>query len=352
MDKTEKIMQVLRMNGPVIPNQIAKAIGTDIIMASAMLSELCSKGIVKISSVKLGSSPLYYLPGQESRLQNYSSNLHEKERKAYELLKQEKVLRDSELEPVTRVALRGIKDFAIPLNVRVAGKEEREIFWKWYLLQNPEAEALIRKILEKSQPQIEEKPKQEQVNEKAPETPLPEEKPQQQAGQDNAEEQKKDSEQKQEISQDRNNQTEPKIEETQDKDDEQEKQEPKKQFLHDKEQLKQETRTFVDKTGEDKFFREVKRFFDKNSIEIVEHKLIKKNSEIDMVVEVPSVVGTLIYYCKAKSKKRISDSDLSSAFVQGQLKKLPVLFIAKGDLTKKAQEFLSGEFRSIKLKKI
>ena len=66
----------------------------------------------------------------------------------------------------------------------------------------------------------------------------------------------------------------------------------------------------------------------------------------------PSAVGSLIYYCKARSKKRISDSDLSSAFVQGQLKKLPVLFLTKGELTKKAKEMLSKEFKSIKIKKI
>ena len=74
--------------------------------------------------------------------------------------------------------------------------------------------------------------------------------------------------------------------------------------------------------------------------------------DLDLIVEVPSAVGSLTYYCKAKNKKRISDSDLSSAFVQGQLKKLPVLFLTKGELTKKAREMLSKEFKNIKIKKI
>ena len=60
-------------------------------------------------------------------------------------------------------------------------------------------------------------------------------------------------------------------------------------------------------------------------------------------MKVPSAVGDLEYYCKAKSKKKITEIDLNAVFVQGQLKKLPVLFLITGDLTKKAQELLTTE---------
>ena len=44
------------------------------------------------------------------------------------------------------VALRNIKDFAFKLEVSVDNKSE--IFWKWYLIDNNEAEKIIKGILE------------------------------------------------------------------------------------------------------------------------------------------------------------------------------------------------------------
>jgi len=313
MDNREKVLQTIRIKGPVIPAQIAKVIGTDIMIASAVLSEMVSTNILKISNVKFGSTPLYYLPGQESRLQDFAKNLNEKEKKAYDLLMQKKVMTDRLLEPVVRVALRNIKDFAVPLQVKV--NDNIEIFWKWYLITNEEAAKIIKEIIEVSktkEPKKEIKPVQETIASKEQEKPREEEK-----------------EIKREL-----------------------KKEELKEELPEKEEKKEEKKKFVDKTSEDKFLNEVKRFFEKSNIELIEEKVVKKNLDLDLVVEVPSAVGSLTYYCKAKSKKRISDSDLSSAFVQGQLKKLPVLFLTKGELTKKAMEMLSKEFKNIKIKKI
>lgn len=306
MDSREKVIQTIRIRGPVIPVQISKVIGTDILMASAMLSELVSNNVLKISHVKFGSTPLYYLPGQESRLQDFAKNLHEKEKKAYDLLMQRKILRDKTAEPVVRVALRNIKDFAVPLQVKI--NDNVEIFWKWYLITNEEAAKIIKQTIKFDEPKREVKPVQETIIKKEQEKPREEQK--------------------------------------------QIKKEELKKIVPEKEVKKEEKKIFIDKTDEDKLLNEVKRFFEKSNINIMEEKIVKKNSDLDLVIEVPSAVGSLIYYCKAKSKKRISDSDLSSAFVQGQLKKLPVLFLTKGELTKKAKEMLSKEFKSIKINKI
>jgi len=102
---------------------------------------------------------------------------------------------------------------------------------------------------------------------------------------------------------------------------------------------------------EDEFLASLSKFFEKNNIKVAASEIIRKNAEIDLVVEIPSVVGSLQYYCKAKNKKRISDSDLSSAYVKGQLRKLPVLFISTGELSDKAEELLSKEL-NLKFKKI
>ena len=306
MNNRESIMQTIRMKGPVIPAQIAKIIGTDIMIASATLSELVSNKTLKISNIKFGSTPLYYLPGQESRLQDFAKNLHEKDKKAYDLLMQKKILRDKTADPIVRVALRSIKDFAVPLQVRI--KDNVEIFWKWYLITNEEATKIIKEVIKFDEPKEGIKPFREKIAEK---------------------EQEKPREDRKEI-----------------------KREEPKEILHEKEVKKEEKKTFIDKTSEDVFLNEIKKFLEKNNIKLIEEKIVKKNSDLDLVIEVPSAVGSLTYYCKAKSKKRISDSDLSSAFVQGQLKKLPVLFLTKGELAKKAKEMLLKEFKNIKIKQI
>ena len=302
MDIRDRILELMKAKGPVIPSNIAKEINSNILMSSALLSELSSKGKVKISSLKVGGTPLYYLPGQEPSLQNFSNNPHEKERKAFDLLKEKKILRDNNLEPVVRVALREIKDFAVPLHV--THNNGTEIFWKWYLLGKDETESLAKELLLGKESKKEE-PKKEIIEK------------------DVSKELKRE-EIKKEI----------KREET--------RKEPRKA-----EEVKKEA-----KQEKSVFFDEIRSYFSKNKISIKNTEIIRKNAEISFIVEVPSSVGNLRYYCVAKSKKRISDGDLSSAYIQAQSKKLPVLFLTKGELTKNAKEILEKEFKGMSINKL
>ncbi len=298
MEIRERIVEIVKTKGPVLPVQIAKEIGSNILMASAHLAELTASNRLKISTIKVGGSPLYYLSGQESMLQKFVGNMNDKEKKAFDLLSQNKILRDTEQEPVIRVALREIKDFAIPLNVNY--NNNREIFWKWYLTNNEEAEQLIKQRLE-----IVEKPIEKKIEQTV---------------------------QKQELQQ--------KIEE--------------KPIEAIKKEVKEKpkARKYKPREKEDGFLKEIMKFFEKNKISMISSEIIKRNSEIDFIVEIPSVVGNLQYYCKARNKKRISDSDLSSAYVKGQLKRLPVLVISPGDLSNKAQEIIGKELNNLTFKKI
>ena len=98
--------------------------------------------------------------------------------------------------------------------------------------------------------------------------------------------------------------------------------------------------------------KDIIRFFEKNKITIISNEIIKRDSEIDFIVEIPSVVGNLQYYCKARNKKKINDSDLSNAYVKGQLKRLPVIVLSPGELSSKAQEMIGKELSSLTFKKI
>ncbi|MBW2981923.1 hypothetical protein KY343_03530 [Candidatus Woesearchaeota archaeon] len=305
MSNQETILNTIKIKGPVIPNDIAKVIETNILFASAHLSELASSNKLKISHTKVGGTPVYYLPGQESRLQEFYKYLNDKEKKAFDLLKEKKTLKDDKLEPVIRVALRSIKDFAVPLHITI--NNEKILFWKWYLLSNDEAGTLIK--LQLQPPKEIEKPK-EPIQQKQ-ETKEIEKQPE------------KKIEPKQEIK--------PKPQ-----------QKPIEQQKKLNEEIK-EKKIIVKK--QDSFLNKLQNYFNQKKIQIVEYDIIRKNSEIDAVIKFYSVVGDLEYYCKAKNKKTITNTDLSNAFVQGQFKKLPVLFLMTGNLTKKAEELLNTEFK-------
>jgi len=312
LENRDKILEIVKEKGPVLPVQVSKVIGMDILMSSAHLAELTASNLLKISHVKVGGSPLYYLPGQEPMLQKFIGSLNEKEKKAYDLLSQSRILRDLEQAPVIRVALRELKDFAKPLSVTY--NNQTDIFWKWYLVSDEEASGIIKPKLELITKGI--APKQELKKEEIkPEQPV------QKTIQKPALQQEKIKEMIAEKS-------------------------PEKIQAIKKEKIKK-TKQYK----EDEFLTNLNKFFEKNNIKMVNSEIIRKNADIDLVVEIPSVVGNLQYYCKAKNKKRISDSDLSSAYVKGQLRKLPVLFISTGELSDKAEALLNKEL-NLTFKKI
>ena len=326
----EQIKALIQRIGPVSPTQIAKNLGTSSIIASAHLSELVSKRELKLSFLKVGSSPLYNLPGQEDKLQNFSKHLHEKERIVYDMLLKDKVLWDKKVEPVVRVALRGIKDFAVPLQVNFQGNSE--IFWKWYLLGNKEAEEQIKNLLgvKKKETPVEKEVKKEVIKEEPT--------------QEIKKEPIKEVVSKKEINKEEKIIKTEKVEmekSPEEKGDTTVGEEAQKKLLDTKEE----------KVVDD-FFNSIEDYFSTNNVKVLEKNMIRKGSEAEFIIEVPSAVGTLNYYCKAKSKKRINEGDLSAAFIIGQTKKLPVLFLTKGDLTKKAQEMLNLEFKGMAVKKV
>src|SRR3989338_10718589 len=77
------------------------------------------------------------------------------------MLSQKKILKDAELDPLSRVTIRQIKDFAVPLQVNYRGN--LELFWKWYLLQTNDAEEAIKAIINApEQPESQPEAKEEQ----------------------------------------------------------------------------------------------------------------------------------------------------------------------------------------------
>lgn len=144
MQLKEKMISLIKLKGPSLPVHVAKSTGLSILFASAFLSELFYEKRIKISNLKVGSSPLYFISGQEPQLENFSKYLKSKEKEAFLLLQEKKILKDSELQPAIRVALKEIKDFAIPF------EKNEESYWRYFL-----SEELLK--IEKTIPENNEK---------------------------------------------------------------------------------------------------------------------------------------------------------------------------------------------------
>src|SRR3989338_5650349 len=148
----DKILGLIKLKGPSLPVQVARGINVELLFTGAFISELYNEKRIKMSDMRVGSSPLYYLEGQENMLENFIEHLNVREREAFLALKKDKILEDDALTPVMRVALRAIKDFAVHLKIRV--KDNDKIFWKYFLLKDEDVGSKIQQIL---MPSIEKK---------------------------------------------------------------------------------------------------------------------------------------------------------------------------------------------------
>ncbi|MBI4147700.1 hypothetical protein HY490_00240 [Candidatus Woesearchaeota archaeon] len=299
LDYREKIVALSQMN-PVQPQSVAKALNTNSILASAMLSELAEKGTLVVSFLKVGSSPLYYLPNHPEHLLNYVQCLNEKDRQTLERLQQEIVLRDNSLEPLVRVSLRNMKDYAKQLTVKYA--ETQEVFWKYFLSEDQIAEQIIKKILEPEQaPQ---KPPADTPSSKD----IPKENP------------KEISKAAPKATPNELNKSSERIQE------------------HNE---WQESMSEAKPTRSDAFSKIIAAYLTKKGVTILNETAVKRNAENDYLITIPTPVGKVHYYCKATNKKRVSDADISKAYVEGQLRKLPILYLHTGEFTPKAKQLLA-----------
>lgn len=330
----EEILNIIRTGGPKLPSELSKQLKSNTIFIGAHLSELTQNKKLLISHLKIGSSPLYYLNGQQSRLQHFYRYLNSKEKEAFDILKKEKVLEDKKQQPAIRIALRAIKDFAIPISVNTNG--EKKIFWKWSLTTDKE----VREILTKKLDNTEEKKKREDLQRQTEKVKLEKEKALEELRKRQEAEKKRSEELQRQIKEEKIKLEKEKLK----------LKEEKKIIEKSKEEqtrLKEpEKEAKPKKPIEDPFLDQIKDYCSKNNITITDFKIIKKKSDIELTIKVPSAVGDATYFCKARNKKRVSDSDLSSALVKAQMKKLPALFLGTGDLTKKAKTELEEDLKN------
>jgi len=385
MITADQVFEYIRETGPVLPKDISAHFGIDTLFASAYLSELSSKGMVQVSNIKVGGSPLYYTSDQKEKLSVYRENLHEKEQKTYEFLKSAKVLEDLSLDLVDRVALRKMKDYAIPLNV-VMGYEKR-LFWKFFTVSDGEAQQIISAIINPPQQRTQEPVRREEpIQEAASATtamppqstrrsiypPINETQPQrmnapsetkvsQRAPLQNVQEEEQIAEQNpQEVAKEETKPAE--------KEEKKQMQKPAKETTAKREE-KQSTITAEQKPPEqlkiqvgdsdyseelqkDNFGKALIKYFSEKQIILIFSEITKKDNEIFGTISLPSAIGDLEYFFYAKNKKSINEKDIKDAYAESVLLGYPLLFIAKGKLSKNAVTFVDSKLKSCKVVEI
>ena len=323
----EQVYQFIKVNGPVIPVQISKVINSNIIFASAILAELYSSQRLKMSNAVIGSSKLYYIPGQEGKLfallQKY---LKEKERQAVELLISKKVLREREMEPWQRAALRDMKDFAVALTVK-HDDNSQEVFWKFHMVRDEEAKSMIQNMVDVAPAVIDnfaiEEP--EEIVFKEPIVEI-----------------KSIAEIRPIIREE----IKPVIKEEPIKEVEEESEE-------EDEEEEEEEEILVAEKPSGNFYNKIKRYLEKQGLDIVGEETIKKGKEFDFIINIQTGLGPLRYYIKSKDKKAINEADLSLTVSEAKHKNLPGILLSNGKLTKKAIEFMNTRIKNqILFKKI
>ena len=288
-----KIFNILEEKGPSLPIQISKQIGMGSLFISAFLSELIDEKRIKVSDLKVGGSPLYFIEGQEEKLENFYKFLHPKEAEAFLLLKKKKVLKDSEQEPAIRVALRSIKDFSVGF------KKNNEIYWKSILI--PEKE--INKLLQKPVKQIKKQTTQPPIK------PTP-----------------------------------PKVQ-------------PTKQPTKKTEKTEFQNPLAVLKKIKPKKQKQKSEFVQRiinllnNKLQVIEEKDYKAK-EYNCLIKANSDLGPIIFLTQAKDKKSVSETDLKKLLSNAQSIPLPALFIYTGKLSKKAQEYGKKYLSILKILKV
>lgn len=289
----ERIISILNIKGPNFPSPIASEIQTSILFTSAFLSELLSEKRIKITNMKVGSSPVYYLEGQENQLEPLATKyLKSKEKDAFLLLKEKKVLKDKEQNPAIRVALREIKDFAIP------EEKNSELYWVYFITQKEEI-----KIPEKTEEiKMETKPE--------PEKPL-------------------------EIFDKKPEEKEPEAEV------EKETPKPKKKII--KKIAKKKTSS---KTNE-KFFNKVKESLIENNIEILD---IIGFSKKDLMLKIKE--NNQEYLLVSYNKKTLKEEDILNAFKKALELNLEYQIMLFGEPSKKISNIIEASKKLKEIKRI
>ncbi len=365
-ERKQKVLDFINVNGPSLPVRIASNLKMDSLIVSALLAELTKEKQLFMSNMRVGSSPLYYVRGQEFQLEKYVQYLNKREREAFDLLKNYGVLADEKVEPAIRVALRSIKDFSFPL------EHNNKLYWRFIefsldravekINSGNENYSIIGKTNQEYQETEQETENQEGVEEKKEETGIEkkriqEEKGERRDGGKREEDNKKDEKESVPFFQKIKQVVLPKEQELVERGLETK---PKDNLFREEGYVVKRETDFIQTKNEDKeekpllkikknyqnkekeksdFVFDVVNFLESKEF-IISKEIDWKKKEYFAEVKGDTNFGKVVYHVMAKDKKSITDNDLLQAIQTCQDKKMPVILVSKGEPNRKAQEKL------------
>jgi hypothetical protein len=394
----EKILEVVAL-GPTVPAKIVKQVGGDTMFIGAILSTIITTGKIKVSTLKLGGSPLYYIPEHESKLEEFVEHLNEKDRRTYLLIKDQKVLMDESQDALVRTSLKVIRDFAKPFYIDNSKNSGSKIlFWRFYNVSLDQAEIIAQKILDskkyldaksgdvskqnsssnnssteqilesnikipsldintgsdyKINPKIDNfKPDSENASHHEVQNTLTQSSSEissrinSEISSENTLHQNSLKEQVQESSSNLAHQEHHHREHVAHhvKDSK-----PHKEHAvrpHKEKVIKPKSPIDPNKK---EFYEVILGFISSIGLDIISKEKIKK-SEYNIILKNHNTNEYI--YCKAKDKSSITEADLAPALIFAQNKKMPCLFLSTGELSQKTQAMINNEFSSVMFKKI
>jgi len=153
----QDILDFIKKEGPVLPIKISKQFRIDSFMASALLSELVSKGLIKSTSGNIGSSRLFYAENQEIKARSMIfEKLDDLGKMFVRMMNEHKVALESELGAQEKFLANKLRDFVVPYSADINGKQET--VWAFSSLSKDEALNEISRRFKKPEP---EKPAEE-----------------------------------------------------------------------------------------------------------------------------------------------------------------------------------------------
>lgn len=321
----EKVFEIVRQNGPVLPVEVAKKLKIDSFVAHAFLMQLVEAGKVKASKEQVGNSFLYFIPGKESAAQLRANVLLQQSKKTAKTYQKEAVSvspgvaekREAFAQRLKEIEEREEKEKRSRVDVeRVKAQIQKEDFIERFkqaitpFLTSKEEEEEPETQIERSSVG----PRRTPNRSKASMGPI---RTKFESGSS-----AREIEVKHEI-------------EVKPKEIVEVKPESKKEEKKIKSKKKKKT-IFGPKID---IVELAVEYLTERGAEIIS-KEVKKKKEVDFIVQIPSGIGPVKMFVKVKDKKSINEADLSLTYTQGQSKKLPILFLTTGRLTKTAQNYL------------
>jgi hypothetical protein len=330
----DKVLEIVQKSQGVLPVEVASKLGVDSFLANAYLSQLAETGKIVRSNTRIGGTNLYFIPGQEKLAESKISSILEQAKKTAKMYAPEGAASrtNPEIEQKRQAFAERLREIeekepkkgkkVIPNAIPEPGHKVMPITIK-HVSQEVVGADPGRAIGGQLMPKLVIEPK---VKEPEPEEPIKEILTP--AVQEKLETKEEPIAAEPEFEEVAYNELEIKtgIDEL-----------PgdgireviEKTFLK-KPEKPMEPGPLVDAAlamlvdaGSDIIFRELKR----------------KGKEADIAFDLPTKIGNIRMLAIVRDKKSITEADLSMAYTEGVNRKMPVVFMTNGKMTKTAQNY-------------